>query len=65
MSNIVYVAMGNGIFEGREVTLGSPDDRNYPVLSGLREGERVVTEGSFMIDSQSRITGGMTGLFGG
>jgi len=61
----VYVAQGNGVFEGREVQLGPPGEKYYPVLSGVKEGERVVTHGNFLIDSQTRITGGMTGLFGG
>jgi hypothetical protein len=31
----------------------------------LREGERVVSEGNFLLDSQTRISGGMSGMFGG
>ncbi|HEY7617051.1 MAG TPA: efflux RND transporter periplasmic adaptor subunit [Terriglobales bacterium] len=62
---IVYVAKAAGEFEGREVQLGPATDDQYPVLSGLRAGERVVAQGSFLVDSQTRITGGMTGLFGG
>ncbi len=62
---VVYVARGNGVFEGRAVQLGPPGDDFYPVIAGLQEGERVVTQGNFLVDSQSRITGGMTGLFGG
>lgn len=65
MRKIVYVAKSDGVFEGREVTLGPPGEDYYPVLDGLREGEHVVTQGTFMLDSQSRITGGVTGLFGG
>ena len=61
----VYVAKGNGEFEGRQVQLGTPGNEYYPVLSGLKEGERIVSQGNFLIDSQTRITGGMTGLFGG
>jgi RND family efflux transporter MFP subunit len=62
---IVYVPTGNGNFEGREVRLGQPSDQYYPVLAGLKAGDRVVAQGNFLIDSQTRITGGMTGLFGG
>lgn len=64
-TQIVYVAKGKGLFEGRPVELGPAGEDYYPVLSGLREGEWVVTHGNFLIDSQTRITGGMTGLFGG
>ena len=65
MKDIVYVAKGNGVFEGREVKLGAAGQDYYAVLSGLKEGESVVTQGNFLLDSQSRLTGGLTGLFGG
>jgi YtkA-like len=59
------VSKGNGIFEAREAQLGPVGDGYYPVLAGLREGDRIVTEGNFLLDSQTRITGGMGGMFGG
>src|ERR1035438_1009052 len=65
MRKFVYVAKGKGEFEGRQVQLGPAGTDYYPVLAGLKEGERVVSQGSFLIDSQTRITGGMTGMFGG
>ena len=45
---IVFVESAPGIFDLREVTLGvlSSDDL-YPVLGGLKEGDRVVTAGAF------------------
>jgi Cu(I)/Ag(I) efflux system membrane fusion protein len=65
MRKFVYVAKNNGEFEGRQVQLGPASTDYYPVLTGLKEGERIVSQGSFLIDSQTRITGGMTGMFGG
>jgi len=62
---LVYVAKGNGVFEAHEVQLGPVADDCYPVLAGLREGDRIVTEGNFLLDSQTRISGGMSGMFGG
>jgi hypothetical protein len=62
---LVYVAKGGEVFEAHEVQLGTATDEYYLVLAGLRGGERVVTHGSFQLDSQTRITGGMTGMFGG
>jgi len=62
---LVYLAEGNGVFESREVQLGPVADDYYPVSSGLREGDRIVTEGNFMLDSQTRISGGMSSMFGG
>ena len=51
---LVYVARENGVFEQRQVKLGAAGEEFYPVLSGVKEGERVVTHGSFLIDSQDR-----------
>jgi RND family efflux transporter MFP subunit len=62
---LVYVARGNGVFEAHAVQLGAVADDYYPVQAGLRGGERIVTEGNFLLDSQTRITGGMSGMFGG
>ena len=42
-------------YEGREIVLGPRAGENYVVLSGLREGERVVTKGNFKIDSALQI----------
>ena len=62
---LVYVATSDGVFEAREIQTGVPSEERYPVLAGLKAGEEVVTNGNFLIDSQTRLTGGMTGLFGG
>jgi len=54
--NTVFVALDGGRFEPRVVELGprSENDR-YQVLAGLAEGERVVTSGQFMLDSESQL----------
>lgn len=62
---LVYVAKADGIFESREVEVGAPSEDAYPVLRGVKEGEKVVAAGNFLVDSQTRLSGGMTGLFGG
>ncbi len=54
---LVYVERSQGLFEPREVVLGPRAGEFYPVLSGLSEGERIVTHGGFLIDSQFQITG--------
>jgi len=54
--NTVFVALDGGRFEPRTVTLGPrAEDNFYQVLSGLKEGERVVTSGQFMLDSESQL----------
>jgi Cu(I)/Ag(I) efflux system membrane fusion protein len=53
---IVFVESAPGVFDLREVTLGvlSSDDL-YPVLGGLKEGDKVVTTGAFLLDSENRL----------
>ncbi len=54
---VVYVALPDkdGVFEGREVLLGPKAKDSYVVLGGLEEGERVVVNGNFKIDSAVQI----------
>jgi len=52
----VFVALDGGRFDPRVVTLGSQAENDeYQVLSGLSEGERIVTSGQFMLDSESQL----------
>jgi Cu(I)/Ag(I) efflux system membrane fusion protein len=54
--NTVFVAQENGKFDPRTVTIGARGENDtYQVLSGLNEGERVVTSGQFMLDSESQL----------
>jgi len=48
----VPVAGGDGKFIQRQVRLGSPIGDTYAVLSGLKPGETVVTEGSFFLRAE-------------
>ncbi len=54
---VVYVAVPNqpGTYVGRVIVLGPRAGDYYVVRSGLKEGEKVVTEGNFMIDSSLQI----------
>ena len=62
---IVYVAKSDGVFEAREVALGTPSDDLFPVVSGLSPGDKVVLSGNFLLDSQAHLSSGMSGLYGG
>jgi RND family efflux transporter MFP subunit len=54
--NTVFIALAGGKFEARMVALGlSGENDQDQVLSGLEEGERVVTSGQFMLDSESQL----------
>jgi Cu(I)/Ag(I) efflux system membrane fusion protein/cobalt-zinc-cadmium efflux system membrane fusion protein len=53
---LVFVALGNGRYQPREVIVGVEGDNNhYQILEGLREGEEVVISAQFMLDSESRL----------
>ena len=60
---MAFVDRGQGYFEPRHIQVGSKVKGYYEVLSGLREGEKVVTSANFLIDSESRLSGagGMAG----
>ncbi len=54
---LVYVEHEIGEFMPMEVTLGPRAGDFYPVLAGLKEGEKVVVRGNFLLDSQFQIQG--------
>ena len=54
--NTVFVALEEGKFEPRTIVLGPQADNDmYQIISGLKEGERIVTSGQFMLDSESQL----------
>jgi Cu(I)/Ag(I) efflux system membrane fusion protein len=66
--SIVYVEVDGAeepTYEARQVRLGHKmEDRLYPVIAGLREGERVVTQGAFTLDADLQIRGGASMMAG-
>mgnify|MGYP001596564917 FL=1 len=58
---IVFIALADGYFASRKVTLGHKAGRYYEVLDGLYEGDLVVTSGNFFIDSESRLKSAISG----
>ncbi len=53
-NTIVFVAKDETSFEKRVVAIGLEEiDGYHPVLSGLKEGERLVTKGAFTLKSES------------
>jgi RND family efflux transporter MFP subunit len=54
--NTVFIALDSGKFDARTVVLGSEGENGmYEVVSGLNEGDRVVSSGQFMLDSESQL----------
>ena len=52
---VVLVARGEGLFEPRSVTAGRHSGGNVEILAGLKDGERVVTSATFLIDAESNL----------
>jgi Cu(I)/Ag(I) efflux system membrane fusion protein len=51
----VFIVREPGKFEPREVTLGVESDGRVEVISGVSEGEEVVTSAQFLVDSESKL----------
>ncbi len=51
----VFVVRGPGVFEPREVSLGVSSGGLTQIRSGIKAGERLVTSGQFLIDSESKL----------
>jgi Cu(I)/Ag(I) efflux system membrane fusion protein len=62
MQKIVFVAIGEGKFQPRMVQLGESDGSLTEVLSGIEQGERVVTRANFLVDSESRLRASLAEL---
>lgn len=52
---LVFVDMGDGRVDPREVRMGAEADDMVQILAGLDAGERVVVSAQFLIDSESRL----------
>ena len=52
---IAFVETGPGTFEPRDVVTGQEAEGYVEILSGVKEGETVVTSANFLIDSESRL----------
>ena len=62
---VVYLEREPGVFDAIEVVLGPLDDGFYPVLEGLSPGDHVVTQGTFLVDAELRLSPGAAGSYFG
>ncbi|OGS05402.1 MAG: hypothetical protein A3G41_04410 [Elusimicrobia bacterium RIFCSPLOWO2_12_FULL_59_9] len=58
--SVTFVDLGEGRIEPRELNVGREADGYYEVLSGIKEGEKVVTSAQFLVDSESRLKAAMS-----
>jgi len=64
LKKTVFVEKGVGIFEPREVEAGRIFGNRVEIVSGLKEGERIVISGTFLLDSESRMKTSAAGISG-
>jgi len=60
---LVFVDRGKGFFEPRQVNTGWRLGDRVQITGGLKTGERIVTSGNFLIDSESRMKLAAAGFF--
>ncbi len=61
----LFVAKDGGHFEPRLVKVGARAKDHVEILSGVSDGETVVTTGNFLIDSESRLRAAIEGQTSG
>lgn len=54
---VVFVDLGEGRLQAREVALGAEAGGWYPVRAGVVEGDSVIVSGNFLIDAESKVRG--------
>lgn len=62
LRQVVIVQSGEGRFAPREVKLGSRDATYVEVLSGLKDGEVVVSAANFLLDAESNLRAALRGM---
>jgi membrane fusion protein, copper/silver efflux system len=63
LKKTVFVDRGNGFFEPREVETGWRIGNRVEILKGLEVGEKIVTSGTFLIDSESKLELAAQGMY--
>jgi RND family efflux transporter MFP subunit len=58
----VFIDLGNGYLEPRQVVVGERYGDRVAITRGLAAGERVVSSGTFLIDSESQLKAAASGM---
>ena len=59
---VVILDLGEGRFEPKDVKLGRRGSGSVEILEGVQEGDRVVTDGNFLIDAESNLSSALKAL---
>ncbi|MBI2374839.1 MAG: efflux RND transporter periplasmic adaptor subunit [Deltaproteobacteria bacterium] len=62
--DVVFVSLGNGKLQPREVSLGVRAGDQVEVTAGLEEGQEVVTRANFLVDSESQLRASLAAIGG-
>ena len=62
--SVVFLSLGDGKFQPREVRIGQSDGSQVEVVEGLAAGDKVVTRANFLVDSESRLKASLQALSG-
>ncbi len=61
---VVFLALGEGKFQPREIQVGSVNGDQVEVRAGLEAGDKVVTRANFLVDSESRLRASLAAMGG-
>ena len=62
---VVFVALGDGMFQPRKVKIGRRAGEAIEILEGLKEGEQVAAGAAFFLDSESQLRSSLQGYEAG
>lgn len=61
-TTLVFLDKGDGLFEPKVVVVGQKAEKAVEIREGLKEGQRVITNGNFLVDSESRLKAALSGM---
>ena len=66
LRQLVFLDRGQGRYEQVSVKLGRRDQDSVEIMEGLKEGDRIVTSGNFLLDAESKLVSAtsMQGMMG-
>src|SRR5207247_9305060 len=63
---VIFLDKGEGVYVPTEVKIGRRSEETVEILEGVKEGDRVVTSATFLLDAESKLasTGNMQQMMG-